>query len=112
AERKQEANRLRATGAADSERIRAQADRERQELLAKAYAEAQAVKGEGDAKAAAIYAEAYGVNPEFYSLYKSLEGYKAAFSDSSDALVISPKSQFLRFWGSSSGKQDEAPATP
>src|SRR5690606_18624854 len=108
AERKQEANRLRATGAADGERIRAQADRERQELLAKAYAEAQEVKGDGDAQAAAIYAKAYGANPEFYSLYKSLEGYKTAFSDSGDALVLSPKSEFFKYWGSSSGQ----PATP
>lgn len=112
AERKQEANRLRATGAADSERIRAQADRERQELLAKAYAEAQEVKGEGDAKAASIYAEAYGANPEFYSLYKSLEGYRAAFADSGDALVLSPKSDFFKFWNSAQGQQGAAASGP
>src|SRR5690606_6573620 len=88
AERKQEANRLRASGAADSERIRAQADRERQERLATANAEAQKVMGLGDAEAAGIYAQAYGKNPEFYSFYKSLEGYRAAFSDSRDALVL------------------------
>ncbi|MGB6105376.1 MAG: protease modulator HflC [Pusillimonas sp.] len=109
AERKQEANRLRATGAADSERIRAQADRERQELLAQAYAQAQEIKGEGDAKAASIYADAYGKNPEFYSLYKSLEGYKAVFSDSNDAIVLSPKSDFFKFWNSAQGSE---PATP
>jgi membrane protease subunit HflC len=103
AERKQEANRLRATGAADSERIRAQADRQRQELIAKAYAEAQGIKGEGDAKAAAIYAEAYGKNPEFYGLYKSLEGYRAAFAGD-DTMVISPKSEFFRFWESAAGQ--------
>lgn len=109
AERKQEANRLRATGFADSERIRAQADRERQELLAKAYAEAQSIKGEGEGKAASIYAQAYGKNPEFYSLYKSLEGYKSAFSGAKDTLVLSPKSDFFKFWNSADG---EKPATP
>ncbi|NYT61317.1 protease modulator HflC [Alcaligenaceae bacterium] len=103
AERKQEANRLRATGFADSERIRAQADRERQELLAKAYAEAQGIKGEGDGKAAALYAEIYGKNPEFYGLYKSLEGYRSAFSGSNDTLVLSPKSEFFKFWNSADG---------
>lgn len=108
AERKQEANRLRATGAADSERIRAQADRERQELVAKAYAQAQQIRGEGDAQAAGIYANAYGKNPEFYSLYKSLEGYKAAFSGSNDAIILSPKSDFFKFWNSAQGS---APAT-
>ncbi len=104
AERKQEANRLRASGAADSERIRAQADRERQEILAKAYAQAQEIMGRGDAEAASLYAVAYGRNPGFYSLYKSLESYRSAFSGaSSDTLVLSPKSEFFRFWNASEG---------
>lgn len=109
AERKQEANRLRATGAADSERIRAQADRQRQELVAKAYAESQGIRGEGDAQAAAIYAEAYGKNPEFFSFYKSLEGYRAAFSGSNDTLVLSPKSDFFNFWTSPDGGKPAIP---
>src|SRR5690606_27863597 len=71
AERKEEANRLRASGAADSERIRAQADRQRQELLASAYAQAQEIRGQGDAEATSIFAEAYSKNPEFFSFYKS-----------------------------------------
>ena len=109
AERKQEANRLRATGAADSERIRAQADRERQELIAKAYAEAEKIRGEGDGTAAAIYAEAYGKNPEFFSFYRSLEGYRAAFSGDNDTMVISPKSEFFKYWNSGQGA---VPAQP
>lgn len=103
AERKQEANRLRASGTADSERIRAQADRQRQELLAKANAQAQATQGQGDAQAASIYAEAYGKNPEFYSFYKSLEGYRAAFSEANDTLVLSPNSEFFQYWNSAAG---------
>lgn len=109
AERKEEANRLRATGAADSEKIRAQADRQRQELLATAYANAQGIQGEGDATAAGIYAEAYGNNPEFYSFYKSLEGYRSAFSNKEDLLVISPDSDFFNFWGSGQGIGQAAP---
>ena len=109
AERKEEANRLRATGAADSERIRASADRQRQELLAKAYAQAQVTRGEGDARASAIYADAYNKNPEFYSFYKSLESYQAAFSAPNDTLVLSPKSDFFRYWNSSTGERPAAP---
>ncbi len=104
AERKEEANRLRATGAADSEKIRAQADRERQEILAKAYSDAQQIKGQGDAQAADLYAKAYGRNPDFYSFYKSLESYQAAFANTNDTLVLSPKSDFFRFWSDASGK--------
>ena len=113
AERKQEANRLRASGAADGERIRAQADRQREEMLAEAYAAAQAVMGEGEGVAAGIYAEAYGRNPEFYSFYQSLESYRASFGNQGDTLVISPQSDFFRFWGSAEGGaaiQGQAPA--
>src|SRR5690606_37376158 len=111
AERKQEANRLRASGAADGERIRAQADRQRQEMLAKAYAEAQAIMGEGDAVAANIYAQAYGKNPEFYNFYRSLEAYQSAFTGKGDALVLSPNSDFFKFWGSSEGLSKTLPRT-
>jgi len=109
AERKEEANRLRATGAADSERIRAQADRQREELLAEAYAQAQKIQGEGDAQAASIFAEAYSKNPDFYSFYKSLEAYRSAFSAKDDLLVISPETDFFRYWGGTPGA---APANP
>ncbi|HLU18480.1 MAG TPA: protease modulator HflC [Pusillimonas sp.] len=110
AERKEEANRLRASGAADSERIRAQADRQRQELLASAYAQAQEIRGQGDAEATSIFAEAYSKNPEFFSFYKSLEGYRSAFSSKDDLLVISPDSHFFRFWEGVQGGQQ--PASP
>nr|WP_321302466.1 protease modulator HflC [Alcaligenes faecalis] len=98
AERTQEANRLRATGAAESERIRAEAERQREELLADAYAQAQAIRGQGDGEAAAIYSDSYGKNPEFYRFYRSLEAYRSAFSKQTDTLVISPDSDFFKYW--------------
>ncbi len=61
-ERKRVANELRSTGAAESEKIRADADRQREVILADAYKQAQKIKGEGDAKASAIYAA--GIRPE------------------------------------------------
>jgi membrane protease subunit HflC len=91
-ERKQEANRLRSTGAAEGERIRADADKKREVILANAYREAQMVKGEGDAKASAIYAESFGRDPQFAQFYRSLDAYKAAFSKKSDVLVLDPAS--------------------
>lgn len=110
AERKQEANRLRATGAADSEKIRAEADRKRQEILADAYVKAQTTMGEGDAQAAAIYSKAFSKDPKFYSFYKSLQAYRSGFADSNDLLVLSPKSDFFKFWNSSKGETAPAPA--
>jgi len=104
AERTRVANELRSIGAAESERIRADADRQREVILAEAYATAQEVMGQGDAEAASRYAAAFGKNPDFFQFYKSLEGYRAAFSGANDIMVMDPSSEFFRFMKSSEGK--------
>jgi membrane protease subunit HflC len=97
AERKRVANELRATGNAESEKIRADADKQREVTLAEAYRDAQRMKGEGDAKAAAIYASAFGRNTEFYSFYRSLDAYKQTFKNKSDVMVLDPSSAFFKY---------------
>ncbi len=97
AERKRVANELRATGNAESEKIRADADKQRQVILANAYRDAQKIKGEGDAKATALYASAFGRNSEFFSFYRSLEAYKQTFKDKNDVMVIDPSSAFFKY---------------
>jgi membrane protease subunit HflC len=97
AERKRVANELRSTGAAESEKIRADADRQREVILAQAYRDAQKIKGEGDAKATSIYARAYGENAEFYAFYRSLEAYRQSFRNRSDVLLLEPNSDFFRY---------------
>ena len=104
AERKRVANELRSTGAAESERIRADADKQREVIVAQAYREAQRVKGEGDAKSTAIYSRAYEPNAEFYAFYRSLEAYKASFRGRNDVLVLEPSSEFFKYLRSS-GRQ-------
>jgi membrane protease subunit HflC len=101
AERKRVANELRASGAADGEKIKADADRQREVILAEAYRTAQKTKGEGDAKASALYAAAFGSNPEFYSFYRSLEAYKQSFRNKSDVMVLDPSSSFFKYLKSS-----------
>ncbi len=110
-ERRRVANELRSTGAAESEKIRADADRQRQVILADAYRAAQKIKGEGDAKASAIYAQAYGQNPEFYAFYRSLEAYRSTFKNKSDLMVLDPSAEFFQYfkqYGSARGPR--APA--
>ena len=102
AERKRVANELRATGNAESEKIRADADRQREVILANAYRDAQKIKGDGDAKAAAMYAAAFGRNAEFYAFYRSMEAYKQSFKSKSDIMVIDPSSSFFKYLKSSS----------
>jgi membrane protease subunit HflC len=107
-ERKRVANERRATGAAESEKIRADADRQREVVLAEAYRDAQKVKGEGDAKASAIYASAFGQDPQFAQFYRSLEAYRASFRTRSDLMVVDPSAEFFRYLKSSGG----GPAAP
>ncbi|HSH88402.1 MAG TPA: protease modulator HflC [Ramlibacter sp.] len=102
AERKRVANEMRSTGAAESEKIRADADRQREVIIANAYRDAQKIKGEGDAQAAAIYAEAFGRDAQFAQFYRSLEAYKSSFGKRGDVMVLDPSNTefFKAFRGS------------
>lgn len=97
AERKRVANELRSQGSAEAEKIRADADRQREIIVAEAYRDAQKIKGEGDAKATAIYGQAFGLNPEFYAFYRSLEAYRNSFKSKSDVMVVDPGSDFFKY---------------
>lgn len=97
AERKQVANELRSTGAAEAEKIKADADKQKDVIVAEAYRDAQSVKGLGDAKASALYAAAYGKNPEFYAFYRSMQAYRESFKSKSDVMVLDPSADFFKY---------------
>jgi len=97
AERKQVANELRSTGAAEAEKIKADADKQREVIIAEAYSDAQRVKGEGDAKASSVYANAYGKNAEFYAFYRSMQAYRESFKNKSDVMVLDPSADFFKY---------------
>jgi membrane protease subunit HflC len=97
AERKRVANELRATGAAEAEKIKADADKQKVVIVAQAYRDAQRMKGEGDAKASTVYAEAYGKNPEFYAFYRSMQAYRESFKSKSDVMVLDPSADFFKY---------------
>jgi membrane protease subunit HflC len=111
-ERKQVANELRSTGAAEGERIRADADRQREVIVAEAYRDAQKIKGEGDAQASALYADAFGRDPQFAQFYRSLEAYRTSFRQKSDVMVLDPSADFFRALRGSGGAAAAAPAAP
>ena len=98
AERSRVAKELRAQGAEQAEKIRADAERQREIIIANAFREAEQKRGEGDATATATYAESFGRDPEFYSLYRSLNAYKETFRDEKDLLVIEPTSEFFKYF--------------
>jgi membrane protease subunit HflC len=97
AERKQVANELRSTGAAEAEKIKADADKQKDVIVAEAYRDAQRVKGEGDATASAVYASAYGRNAEFYAFYRSMQAYRESFRSKSDVMVLDPSADFFKY---------------
>ncbi|MFZ1431344.1 MAG: protease modulator HflC [Geminicoccaceae bacterium] len=97
-ERQREAKELRAQGAEVGQRIRARADRERRVLIAEAERESQILRGQGDAEAIRIFADAFGQDPEFFDFYRSLQAYRESMGDGSTTFVLSPDSEFFRFF--------------
>ncbi len=98
AERLREANELRAQGAEVAQRIRARADRERTVLVAQAKRDAEVLRGEGDSEAIRIFAEAFGQDKEFFAFYRSMQAYREALGDEQTNFVLSPQSEFFRFF--------------
>lgn len=98
-ERQRIAKEIRAQGEEEAQQIRAKADRERTVLLAESEKDAQKLRGQGDAEATRIYAEALNLDPEFYTFYRSLEAYRNALANKDTAIVLSPNSEFFRYFG-------------
>lgn len=76
-------------------KIRAQTDREIAELVADATRRAKEIEADGEAEASRIYNDAYGANPEFYSLYRTLESYRTTLNNK-PAIVIPIDSPYAR----------------
>ena len=100
-ERKGLANKYRANGAEEAEKLQAFADKERTIILANAYRDSEKIRGEGDAISANNYATAYSQNADFYSFYRALESYKKSFNDQGDILVLNPDTEFFRHFNPS-----------
>ncbi|HYM30326.1 MAG TPA: protease modulator HflC [Candidatus Cybelea sp.] len=98
AERDREAKENRAQGDEIATRIRADADRQRTVILAEAQKTNEILRGEGDAERTRIFAEATSQDPEFYAYYRSLLAYQNAFSGQDTTFVLSPKSDFFRYF--------------
>jgi modulator of FtsH protease HflC len=111
-EREREAKELRAQGAEVGQRIRARADRERRVLIAESQREAEILRGQGDAEAIRIFAEAFGQDPEFFDFYRSLQAYREALGDGATSFVLSPDSEFFRFFNGREAGVGQEPAGP
>jgi modulator of FtsH protease HflC len=103
-ERAREAAEYRAKGSQQKQTIEAQADRDVVVLLGNAQRQADQTRGEGDAERNRIFAEAFGKDPDFFAFYRSMQAYETGLKGGETRMVVSPKSDFFRFFGSPNGQ--------
>ena len=104
-ERQQEAAELRAKGAEEAQKIRAEANRQKVVIVAEAEKDSQILRGDGEGQMNRIFAEAFGRDPEFFSFYRSMQAYESALGTDDTTMVLSPDSDFFRYFGSLSAQQ-------
>jgi membrane protease subunit HflC len=81
-----------------------EADKQVSVIIAEANQTAQKLRGEGDALRNQIYASAYNKDAEFFSFYRSLIAYDTAIKEGTP-LVISPDSDFFKYFGNANGRK-------
>ncbi len=100
-EREREAKEFRARGAEMAVTITSTADRKVTVILANAEKQSEIMKGEGDGIRNKIFADAFGQDPEFFSFYRAMQAYETALIGGDTTLILSPDSDFFKFFGSS-----------
>ena len=100
-ERLREAKEFRAEGAEIAQTVRSTADKEVTIILAEANKKSEILKGEGDGKRNKIFADAFGKDPNFFSFYRAMQSYEKSLIGGETSLILSPDSEFFRFFGKS-----------
>ncbi len=112
AERQREAAEFRAQGAAEANRIKATADREATVINAEATRKGEVMRGEGDAERNKVFAEAFGRDPDFFGFYRSMQAYETGMKAGDTRMLLSPDSEFFRYFNSSGGKAPTGAVQP
>ena len=105
-EREREAKEFRAKGAEMAVTITSTADKEVTVILADAQKKSEIMKGEGDGQRNKIFAEAFGQDPEFFAFYRSMQAYGKAFNAGETSMILSPDSEFFKFFGNIKPKSE------
>ena len=105
-EREREAKEFRAKGAEMAITITSTADKEVTVILAEAEKQSQIMKGEGDGMRNKIFAEAFGKDPEFFAFYRAMQAYEKALIGGETSLILSPDSEFFKFFGNIKPKSE------
>ena len=110
-ERQREATDIRAQGTQIAQGIRARADRDVTVILAEANRKADELRGTGEAEKNRILAEAFGRDPDFFGFYRSMQAYEAGFKPGDTRMVLSPNSDFFRYFNGAGGRPRPAGET-
>jgi membrane protease subunit HflC len=110
-ERNREAKELRAQGFEWAQQIRAKAEHDRTVLLSEAQRDARDTRGRGDAEANRISAAAFGKDPAFYDLYRTLQAYRTALAPGAPTVMLSPASSFMRYFQAGPPGASNSPAS-
>ena len=105
-EREREAKEFRAKGAEMAITITSTADKEVTVILAEAKKQSEIMKGEGDGLRNKIFADAFGRDPEFFAFYRAMQAYEKALIGGETSLILSPDSEFFKFFGNIKPKTD------
>ena len=111
-ERQREAAEVRAQGAQRAQEIRSRADREVTVLVAEATSKSEQIRGEGDATRNQIFADAFNMDTDFFSFYRSMQAYAAGLKHSDTRFLLKPDTSFFRFCNNPSGKPRTETAPP
>jgi membrane protease subunit HflC len=103
-ERQREAAEIRAGGNQLAQTIRARADRDVTVTVAEATSRGEQTRGEGDAERNRIFAEAYDKDRDFFAFYRSMQAYEAGLRHNDTRLLLTPDSDFFRFFNDPAGK--------
>ncbi|MEZ5792006.1 MAG: protease modulator HflC [Nitratireductor sp.] len=111
AERLAEAELIRARGREKAQTQRAVADRQVVATIADAQRESEILRGEGEGERNRIFAEAFSKDEGFFEFYRSMAAYRSALENSGTTMVLSPNSDFFRYFNDPSGTKS-TPAAP
>lgn len=112
AERQREAAEFRAEGQAAANRIQATADREVTVIKADATNKGEQLRGQGEAERNRIFAEAFQKDADFFAFYRSMQAYDQGLNASGTRLVISPDTEFFRYFTDPSGTAPSSQRPP
>ncbi|QIB33421.1 protease modulator HflC [Ancylobacter pratisalsi] len=111
-ERQREASEIRAQGAEAAQTIRARSDRDSTIIVAEANATADKLRGEGEALRNDIFAQAYGQDKGFFDFYRSMQAYEASMKAGDTRMLLSPDSNFFRFFNNPTPPGSPPPSAP